>query len=452
MRARLRPSPRPHGTASRGSRQRPGCRLVPAIFVVCSTRRCASRSEGPQSQSAVAHFGWNVPAVESYLEKFRGLQLRLVPMHADAEGSLVDLSSDALPGYLTGKQITDARTKGMTPARAGGFLYVQGPDGAMIESYGDFPAERFTHIHMYHRHPICAQQWYARHLGAYVAASHLHLGPGRTEQGTADDCRRPLAEPTYPAFGKEGRIRHPDGYVLFESRSSDVAVRRRSGQYPRTGRRSHWSRRPRPSRHRGETQGGGGHGARRHSPMERHARSAHRRTRSHGSRTDSRKQNSSSRTPGAALDGPPAAAPARDEESGCMNSESAVVRCLILVFAAALAAACSPGEGDATSARRQRPPSIRASTAHEHPDLSGVWQALNEANSGFEGHAARRPWPFSQVSRGISWFRQRRCWRSAPEAASRVARRRRGRRDPYRPEALRGETRMPHTRSSATPR
>ncbi len=44
-----------------------------------------------------------------------------------------------------------------------------------------------------------------------MAATHLHLGPGGI-----DDCKRPLAEPTYPAFGKEGRVRQPDGYVLFD--------------------------------------------------------------------------------------------------------------------------------------------------------------------------------------------------------------------------------------------
>lgn len=176
---------------------------------------------GPQSQSAVAHFGWNVPDARSYLERFRGLQLQIVPMHADPDGNIVAISSDGLPGYLTAEQIADARAKGATPGRAGGFLYVQGPDGALIESYGDFPAERFTHIHMYHRDPICAQQWYARHLGAQVAATHLHLGPGSEDDDSADskmtaDCKRPFAEPTYPAFEKGGRVRQPDGYVLFD--------------------------------------------------------------------------------------------------------------------------------------------------------------------------------------------------------------------------------------------
>ena len=109
----------------------------------------------------------------------------------------------------------------MTPTRAGGFHYVQGPSGALIESYGNFPAERFTHIHMYHRDPICAQQWYARHLGAVVAATHLHLGPGFEGGDPADtkapaDCKRPFAEATYPSFDEGGRVRYPDGYVLFD--------------------------------------------------------------------------------------------------------------------------------------------------------------------------------------------------------------------------------------------
>lgn len=176
---------------------------------------------GPDSQSAVAHFGWNVPDARRYEERFRSLQLQLVPMYVDAEGSIVTISSDGLPGYLTPKQIADARAKGVTPTRSGGFHYVQGPGGVLIESYGNFPAERFTHIHMYHRDPICAQQWYARHLGAQVAATHLHLGPGSEGGDPADarapaDCKRPFAEPTYPSFEKGGRVRHPDGYVLFD--------------------------------------------------------------------------------------------------------------------------------------------------------------------------------------------------------------------------------------------
>ena len=170
-----------------------------------------------QPQSAIWHFGWNTPDSRQYLNKFRDMNLTIMKMYGDPEGTLIDISSDGLPGYLTKTQIAEARTTGTTPTRIGGFQYLGGPDGALVESYGNFPAERFTHIHLYHEDPVCAQQWYARHLGATVAATHLHLGPGEQEH---DTCTEPYpesyAEPTYPGFFREGVPREPSGYVLFD--------------------------------------------------------------------------------------------------------------------------------------------------------------------------------------------------------------------------------------------
>lgn len=62
---------------------------------------------------------------------------------------------------------------------------------------------------------------------------------------------------------------------------------------------------------------------------------------------------------------------------------------LLLVLAAAFAAACSPAGGSSADTRRQLPASIPRLGGTPHPDLSGVWQALNEANWDLEGHAAR---------------------------------------------------------------
>ena len=172
-----------------------------------------------EPQSGIWHFGWNTPDARAYLEKFRGLKLEVLPMFAGPDGSLVDISSDALPGYLTKEQIAAAKVRGVQPARTGGFQYLKGPDGALIENFGNFPAERFTHVHMYHREPVCAQRWYVTHLGATVAASHLHLGSAFSGPGATpalNDCKRPYGAPTYPAFSREGVVRDPDGYVLFD--------------------------------------------------------------------------------------------------------------------------------------------------------------------------------------------------------------------------------------------
>jgi len=171
-----------------------------------------------EPQSAIWHFGWNAVDARAHLEKARALKLEIPSMFAGPDGTRVDISSDALPGYLTKEQIAAARARGVTPSRVGGFFYFKGPDGALVESFGNFPAERFTHVHMFHRDPVCAQRWYASHLGATVAASHLHLGStfsGATV-GALNECRRPYAAPTYPAFPREGVVRDPDGYVLFD--------------------------------------------------------------------------------------------------------------------------------------------------------------------------------------------------------------------------------------------
>ena len=85
-----------------------------------------------------------------------------------ADGKLVDMSSDTLPGLPTQEQILEMRAKGTQPTRQGGFGYLRGPDGAMIENAQAGTAERFNHVHMYHEHPRCAMEWYVTHLGARV--------------------------------------------------------------------------------------------------------------------------------------------------------------------------------------------------------------------------------------------------------------------------------------------
>ena len=93
------------------------------------------------------------------------------------------ISSDTWPAGaalgLTRAEIAEAKAKGVQPARERGFAYLQGPDGAIVEYLGNFPAERMNHVHMFQEHPFCAQLWYQKHLNAPVFA-----GP---HQRDADD-------------------------------------------------------------------------------------------------------------------------------------------------------------------------------------------------------------------------------------------------------------------------
>ena len=77
-----------------------------------------------------------------------------------ADGKLVDMSSDTLPGLPTQEQILEIAGEGHdSRRRQGGFGYLRGPDGAMIENAQAGQVERFNHVHMYHEHPLCAVRW-----------------------------------------------------------------------------------------------------------------------------------------------------------------------------------------------------------------------------------------------------------------------------------------------------
>jgi hypothetical protein len=129
-----------------------------------------------------------------------------------ADGKLVDMSSDTLPGLPTQEQILEMRAKGTKPSLEGGFGYLRGPDGAMIENAQSGQVERFNHVHMYHEHPLCAMQWYTTHLGAA-----LPQGRGGAPAAPAGgNCRQLYAPPTWPSFAKTGFVREPSGGVLFD--------------------------------------------------------------------------------------------------------------------------------------------------------------------------------------------------------------------------------------------
>jgi glyoxalase/bleomycin resistance protein/dioxygenase superfamily protein len=171
---------------------------------------------GPQT--SVWHFGWNTPDSRKYNENFHKMGLKIAQMWDAADGKLVDMSSDTLPGLPTQEQILEMRAKGTQPTREGGFGYLRGPDGIMIENAQAGNVERFNHIHMYHEHPICAMQWYITHLGATLPQGRGGA-PGTLPSG---DCKQLYAPPTWPSFAKTGFVRDPAGAVLFDDISISI--------------------------------------------------------------------------------------------------------------------------------------------------------------------------------------------------------------------------------------
>jgi catechol 2,3-dioxygenase-like lactoylglutathione lyase family enzyme len=190
-------------------------------------------------QTAIWHFGWHVVDVRKNLAAYESRpDVVLQPLFTSDEGGSVLVSSDTWPGTggvlgLTKPQIAAARAQGAKPAGGAGFAYMAGPDGALIEYQGNFPAERFNHVHMYQEDPFCAQLWYRRHLSAAVV-------PSRTGEAlrTEADCKVARgSDRTWPAPEVEGMFRTPTAAVTF----GDVAITwyMRQGAAPLAATRGH---------------------------------------------------------------------------------------------------------------------------------------------------------------------------------------------------------------------
>ncbi len=169
-----------------------------------------------EPQSAIWHFGWHVTDARKTLATYRARdEVTLLPLYTSDEGGSVLISSDTWPNVgnvlgLTRAQIAEARDAGAKPKGGGGFIYMTGPDNALVEFAGDYPAERFNHVHLWQEHPLCAQLWYQEHLNAPARASFGEVSV------TESDCQVPRgADRTWPALNREGMYRTPRAGVEF---------------------------------------------------------------------------------------------------------------------------------------------------------------------------------------------------------------------------------------------
>jgi catechol 2,3-dioxygenase-like lactoylglutathione lyase family enzyme len=164
-------------------------------------------------QSAIWHFGWHVTDARACLEAYRDRpEVELLPLYTTDEGGSVLISSDTWPSVggvlgLTRAQIAEARETGTRPLGGGGFAYMRGPDGALVEYAGNHPAERFNHVHLYQEDPLSALEWYRTHLDA-------PLRPGYAPAAAPRGARRG-PDRTWPALDREGMYRTPRAGVEF---------------------------------------------------------------------------------------------------------------------------------------------------------------------------------------------------------------------------------------------
>ena len=166
-------------------------------------------------QSAIWHFGWHVTDVRKSLAIYTDCaDVKLLPLYTTDEGSSVLVSSDTWPNVggvlgLTREQIAEARAKGVQPPGGGGFAYMTGPDDALVEYAGNYPTERFNHVHLWQEEPLRALLWYQRHLNAPSRAGF----PAPPSEAECDVPRG--ADRTWPARNREGMFRTPRAGVEF---------------------------------------------------------------------------------------------------------------------------------------------------------------------------------------------------------------------------------------------
>jgi catechol 2,3-dioxygenase-like lactoylglutathione lyase family enzyme len=193
---------------------------IPALKSPTNVLILFSKVDTPPStspQTAIWHFGWHVHDSRRSLDIYKARpDVKHFPLYTSDEGGTVLISCDTWPAGaalgLTRAEIAEAKAKGVEPARERGFAYLQGPDGAIVEYLGNFPAERMNHVHMFQDHPFCAQLWYSKHLDAQPVAGRI--SPASM---TEADCQVPRgAEPSWPAMERHGLYRTPRAAVEFD--------------------------------------------------------------------------------------------------------------------------------------------------------------------------------------------------------------------------------------------
>ncbi|MGH9854522.1 MAG: VOC family protein [Blastocatellia bacterium] len=131
--------------------------------------------------SAIWHFGWGSVAMESDYQK-----------HLDNGVAFHTPITRLGSGLL--------------------FAYLKAPDGALVE-INTSQTRAFIHVHLYSDAPLCAAEWYVKHLGATSRAQRS--GP----------CEVPFAAPSEPL----GVIRSPAATVRFGEISLIIYPRQRPG-------------------------------------------------------------------------------------------------------------------------------------------------------------------------------------------------------------------------------
>jgi len=154
-------------------------------------------------------------------------------VRADRQRHLAGTQGGA-PG-LTRAQIEEAKRNAVQPTGGGGFAYMQGPEGALVEYVGDFP--RNISITCICGRKIRSPRLTGTEAPQRAASGRVYAANGRIQRG---------AERSWPSLTQDGMFREPRAGVVF----GDVVLTWYANQWDTPWRRRGNVARPYRSRRR----------------------------------------------------------------------------------------------------------------------------------------------------------------------------------------------------------
>jgi hypothetical protein len=162
---------------------------------------------------------WHIGAFANTTARFEALEarghtvLRLARDAADTEG----VPRSGLAG---------------DEARPGGFGYLVGPDGALVEITGGPSTDpAFAHVHLFGEQPQCAANWYADILGFALPGTRDPETGASVPRETYEPCEGERADPTWPSLDPAGTIRGPTATIRHGSGSISIYPRQCLGDH-----------------------------------------------------------------------------------------------------------------------------------------------------------------------------------------------------------------------------
>lgn len=173
---------------------------------------------------------WHIGGFVDTTDRFEALEsdgitvLRLEPGPGQGPG-VVRSGLTPYAGIHTADEVAEAER---ADPRPGGFGYLVGPDGALVELTGSprtTPA--WAHVHLFHTAPRCAANWYVEVLGFAHAPGRDPATGEPTERERWDPCDADPGPRGFPSLERAGTIRSPAATVVHGSGSISF--------YPRQG-------------------------------------------------------------------------------------------------------------------------------------------------------------------------------------------------------------------------